>query len=161
VGDLLDFEIHEGGITLWATSFVAGFIAGLVPAGLTTELYLTAVSSAAPASTSLAVAALTTVGHIGAKVVWYLAARGVLRVPLSRYQHRLEAARQRLTGWRYGTDAFVLLSSFASIPPHNLTCILAGLLKWPYTRFFAISFAGRFTRFALVVVFPQIAKSLM
>jgi membrane protein YqaA with SNARE-associated domain len=97
---------------------------------------------------------------MAAKSVIYYAGRGVLSLPLGRYQARLQAAAQKLHRSSLGPGGFVFLSSTTGIPPFTVVSILAGTMRIPIAVFLLPGLAGRLVRFGILVLFPQAAREI-
>ena len=95
-----------------------------------------------------------------AKSVMYLAGRGVLSLPFGKQQERMDAAAKKLQGSKIGPGGFVLVSAFTGLPPFYIVSILSGTLRIPFLVFFGPGTIGRLARFAIMVLFPQLAKGI-
>lgn len=125
------------------------------------ELYLLAASAAAPASMTLPLIIAATAGQMTAKVAMYGAGRGVVRLPGERMK-RWVADAETWAQTRPNTgNGLVLVSAASGFPPFYFMSIACGMLKFRFLPFLALGFTGRFIRFAVVVLFPQIGKALL
>jgi membrane protein YqaA with SNARE-associated domain len=111
-------------------------------------------------------------GQVLGKLVYFLSARGSLRLPAFlrrkekagkpdsefklRWKARLEAVRLRChrhPHWMFGTHA---VSSVVGLPPFMFTTVLAGLAGMSTTLFVATGAAGRFARFTALAASPAL-----
>jgi membrane protein YqaA with SNARE-associated domain len=142
---------------LTASTFVVSFVSGFVPV-VSLELYLVSVAAIAGSGHFLPIVASATIGQVLAKLIFYLAARGVIRLPVKESTAKLESWRVRFESHPLGEDAALFLSAFLGFPPYYLVCILAGTLHLSLVRFLATGLVGRGLRFALVYAFPEVVK---
>ena len=108
-------------------TLIVGFLSGFIPV-LNIELFLVFVC-AIPAQPSVVfLAALATLGQLGAKSVIYSAAAGVsdARFVTKVPRHRVEALKQRLQQHPGSVDVVVLSSAFAGLPPLYIVSLAAG-----------------------------------
>jgi membrane protein YqaA with SNARE-associated domain len=141
-------------------TFVYCVASGLLPF-VNAEAFLIVLSSTImPRSELILLASLAAGGQMIGKSAAYLAGRASLRRPPKKYEAKLAGARTRLEGWRYGVGSFFFLSASTGIPPFYVVSILAGMLKANYVTFLVFGLAGRFLRFGLTLLFPQLIKSL-
>ena len=146
---------------LLAATLIVCFIGGLIPVVLNTEAFLLAVSAFSTPPTLVLVVLLSAAIHTGAKTLIYLTGRGVLHIPLKKYEHKLESVRERLERWKSSPMFFILLSAATGMPPFYIVSILAGMLKYSYPAYAVCGFIGLLIRFALIVTVPQVIKGLL
>ncbi|MFB9926187.1 hypothetical protein ACFORO_13305 [Amycolatopsis halotolerans] len=117
------------------------------------------------------------VGQIAGKLLYYLAARGSIRLPKFlhdrlhrerpltprrvRWQLRTKVIRskvealrercQRHPHWMTGTYG---ISSLVGLPPFMATSVLAGMVRMRLSTFLAAGLAGRWVRFSLLAASP-------
>ncbi|MGW7538762.1 hypothetical protein [Amycolatopsis sp. NPDC054798] len=122
------------------------------------------------------------VGQIAGKLLYYLAARGSIRLPKFlhdrlhrerpltprrvRWQLRTKAIRgkiealrercQRHPHWMTGTYG---ISSLVGLPPFMATSVLAGMVRMRLSTFLAAGLAGRWVRFSLLAASPAMFAS--
>jgi membrane protein YqaA with SNARE-associated domain len=132
---------------------------GFIPV-MNAEVYLLAVSAASSPATIVPLIVASGLGQMTAKSVMYLAGRGVLSLPFGKHQERLDAAGQKLKGSKIGPGGFIFVSAFTGLPPFYVVSILAGTLRIPFFVFFFPGTVGRLIRFAIMVLFPQLAKGI-
>jgi membrane protein YqaA with SNARE-associated domain len=142
-----------------ATYFVC-FVSGFVPL-VNTEVYLLSVSTLGGLPVALPLTLSAALGQMTAKSLLYLAGRGVLRIPLGRYEPKLQAARVALEAHRQRTWAFLFTSALGGLPPFYVISVLAGSLRVGFPTFFSAGLAGRFLRFGLCVIVPLVFRLLL
>ena len=144
---------------LVAGTFLFSLAGALVPV-LNAEIYLAAVAAFAPPAQLVPVVLAATLGQVLGKVPFYLAGRGLLRLPMGRYEARVEEYRGRFERSRWAVDAALFSSASWGVPPFLIGPYLAGFFDVSFLRFLAWSLFGRALRFALIVVVPVAAKAL-
>ncbi len=142
---------------VYLLTFVWSFVSGFVPL-VNTEAYLLSVSALSPSSSLLPIVVSSTTGQMCAKLLLFLAGRGAIRLPLGRYQEKVEKVRASLAQREGGTDVALFLSAFTGLPPFYAVSILAGMLRIRVAHFLVPGFLGRLARFTLVFLFPQLVK---
>lgn len=143
---------------LLTATFVYCIASGLIPI-VNAEVFLVAVAVTAPSSSAAGLVVMATLGQMVAKVILYLAGRGVLRLPLGRRRAALEAVRERFERWR-SRDLLVAVSATTGFPPFYAATLVAGALRYSLPRFVVIGSLGRLVRFSLVVAVPQVGRWL-
>ncbi len=103
-----------------------------------------------PAGLSWALLAAFTVGHVAAKVPWYLIGRAADRTPHPRAQRMVDRARAMLAQRPSFGTGLLGVSAVTSLPPFHLASIAAGLLAIPFWRFLILCLVGRAIRFGLL-----------
>ncbi|PXY33665.1 hypothetical protein [Prauserella endophytica] len=132
----------------------------------------------------LAVGAAVAIGQIAGKLLYFLAARGSIRLPdmLHRRLHRerppsarryrwhlrtkrlrawLEALRERChrhPHWMNGTYG---ISAIIGLPPFMATSVLAGLVRMRMATFVGAGLLGRFVRFSVLAASPALFANLI
>jgi len=143
-----------------AATFVYCFISGLVPV-VNAEAFLVIISSALLSrSQLLLIATLAAAGQMTAKCTMYFVARTSFRRPPQKYEEKFNRTREKLDQWRYGVGLFFFASASTGFPPFYVVSILAGMMKFNFLTFLAFGMAGRFVRFGIALVFPQLLKGL-
>ncbi|MBP2323957.1 membrane protein YqaA with SNARE-associated domain [Kibdelosporangium banguiense] len=140
------------------------------------EVFVIALVAREPGLPCLALGAVVAVAQIAGKLLFYLAARGSLRLPSFmhrkpkpmtdrrlRWQQRtkrLRALVDRLTEkchrhphWMTGTYG---VSAVIGLPPFMATTVLAGLARMSMATFLAAGFIGRCIRFTLLAMSPAL-----
>ena len=144
---------------LVAGSFVFSLVSAVVPV-LNTEVYLVAVAAlAAPAQLGPVVLAAT-LGQVAGKIPFYLAGRGILRLPMGRYEARIEEYRGRFERSTWAVNAALFSSASWGVPPFLVGPYLAGFFDVSFARFLAWSLLGRALRFGVIVLVPVAARAL-
>lgn len=143
-----------------AATYIYCLASGLIPV-INAEVFLIIISSALlPRSQLLLITALATLGQMTAKCILYTGMRASFRRPPRKYEAKLAQAQEKLSHWRYGAGGFVFVSATTGFPPLYATSLMAGLLKLNFLTFLFFGLAGRFIRFGVVLLFPQLIKSL-
>jgi membrane protein YqaA with SNARE-associated domain len=158
----MKFDPHSL-INTWglpAVTFVYCFASGFLPF-VNAEAFLIIISSALLSKSQLLmVTALASLGQMAAKCTMYFVARRSFKHPPQKYEDKLARARTKLEGWRYGAGFFVFVSSSTGFPPFYVVSIMAGMLKLNFVTFLVFGLTGRFIRFGITLLFPQLLKSL-
>jgi membrane protein YqaA with SNARE-associated domain len=103
-----------------------------------------------PAGLSWALLAAFTVGHVAAKVPWYLIGRAADRAPHPRARRMVERARAMLAERPHFGTGLLGVSAVTSVPPFHLASIAAGMVAIPVWRFLLLCGVGRALRFGLL-----------
>ena len=144
-------------LQLYSLTYVVCLVSGFVPL-VNTEAYLLAASALSRPASALPLTLAAAVGQMTAKTLLYLSGRGLMHLPMERYQARVEKTRALLDAHRGGTGAFMFASAFSGWPPFYLVSLAAGTLRQRFSLFFAAGLAGRFLRFGLLVLLPQAVR---
>ncbi|GAB2774035.1 YqaA family protein [Amycolatopsis magusensis] len=152
------------------------FGSAIVPL-ISVEVFVIGLASSEPGVHWLAIGAAVAVGQIAGKLLYYLAAKGSIKLPKflhdrlhrerpmtprrARWELRtkrvrawLEALRERChrhPAWMTGTYG---VSAVVGLPPFMATTVLAGLVRMPMSLFLGAGLAGRFARFSLLAASP-------
>ncbi len=143
------------GLNIYWATFLFCFAGGLVPV-LNTEIYLISISALAAPVSIWPVILIATSGQLISKMLVYLAGKGVIRFPLKRYEKKMDAVKEKFDQWKIGPELFIFISAFAGIPPFYAVSFFAGLIRFNFTKFVIFGFLGRFLRFTLAVLLPQL-----
>ncbi|MEU6131097.1 hypothetical protein ABZ805_18155 [Saccharopolyspora sp. NPDC047091] len=152
-------------IGLIATAFGMAVASALLPV-ISVEIFVIGLVVKSPEVPWWLLALVVTIGQIGGKLLYFYAARGVIRLP--RFLQRKSEPgehRGRWAAWlerfRVGcqtrpmwTGGVLLLSAVASLPPFLATCVAAGWARVPLSTFLVTGLVGRFVRFAALAVAP-------
>lgn len=144
---------------LVAGTFLFSLVGAVVPV-LNAEIYLAAVAAFAAPAKLVPVVLAATLGQVLGKIPFYLAGRGVLRLPMGRYEARVEEYRERFERSRWAVDAALFSSASWGVPPFLVGPYLAGFFDVSFARFLAWSLIGRALRFAAIVLVPVAVKAL-
>ena len=145
---------------LCLSTFMGCFVGALVPL-VNTELLVLAMSAAAPPSLALPLVLLAAGGQMLGKAMLYGAARGALYLPVGRISAQVATAAGKLEGRRNLSGGLLFISAASGLPPFYFTTIAAGLVRISFARFLLFGMGGRTLRFAAVIAFPQLIKSLL
>lgn len=141
---------------------VFGFavLSGIVPV-LNCEIFLLGLAVAKPDSDVAVVALLAAAGQMLAKALMYGAGVGVLRLPGRRLETALARVHAQVERMRGNVGALVLVSATVGLPPFYVVTVASGVARYPFGLFMALGFAGRFLRFAAVLLSPQAVRWLI
>ncbi|HKS49301.1 MAG TPA: hypothetical protein VJT49_30175 [Amycolatopsis sp.] len=154
------------------------FGSALVPL-INVELFVLGLVATEPRLHWIVIAAGVAIGQMAGKLLYYLAARGSIRLPdflhdkLHRkrppgrwrdrwhartvwIRTRIDALRDRChrhPGWMTGTYG---VSAVVGLPPFMATTVLAGLADMRMSTFLVAGLAGRFVRYSVLAAFPAI-----
>lgn len=151
------------------------FSSAIVPL-VNVEMFVLGLVTSQPQLHWAPVAAAVAIGQMSGKSLYYLAARGSIRLPewmtramwkkrpgTGRWRDRtkwlrskIEALRERChrhPAWMTGTYG---VSAVVGIPPFMATTVLAGLADMSMRTFLTAGLAGRFVRYAILAAFPAI-----
>ncbi|MFC3999542.1 VTT domain-containing protein [Nocardiopsis sediminis] len=151
-----------------ALAFAVALASALLPV-LNIELYLLGAASLSGGPVLSAMAVAAAAGQTLGKVAYYYLGRGVLDLPwlrrraatTGRWGERIAGLRAKAEGRPWWTAGLVAVSSFASIPPFMVVCVLAGTVRMPVWAFVAVTMATRSARFLLLVFAPGTAMALL
>ncbi|WP_158892349.1 hypothetical protein [Amycolatopsis anabasis] len=157
------------------------FGSAIVPL-ITVEVWVIGLATSEAGVHWLLVGAVAAIGQVAGKFLYYLAARGSIKLPkfLHDRLHRerpmtprrerwhkrtkwlrtkLESIRERChrhPHWMTGTYG---VSSIVGIPPFMATTVLAGFVQMPASTFLAAGIIGRFIRFSALAASPALFAS--
>jgi membrane protein YqaA with SNARE-associated domain len=151
----MEFQDVIDKVGIYAASFVIGFISGLVPF-VNSELYLLVVSPLASKPALAPIAALSALGQMVAKSLLFYAGRGALKIPMGRYEKKIEKVQQKFIEWENKLDLLIFVSAFVGFPPFYAVSVVAGSMKLNFTKFAIVGLVGRTMRFLAIVYFPQL-----
>jgi len=142
---------------IYAGTYVFCVISGFVPV-VNAELFLIIVSSTISKELFFPVLILAAAGQMTAKSIMFLGGKGIIKISTQKYQGKIEQVHRKLAEWKSKTDIFIFLSAFTGFPPFYIVALAAGTVKINFLRFFIAGLAGRFLRFGLAMLFPQLFK---
>lgn len=145
---------------IYAGTLIVCFISGFIPI-INTELFLIVLSFTIPKKLIFPVITLAAIGQMAAKTILFLGGRGVLKISIKKYQDKMEQVRRKMDVWKFKIDFLIFISALTSFPPFYIVVIVAGTLPMSLSRFFIAGFAGRFLRFGLMMLFPQLVKKFL
>ena len=138
-------------------------ILGAVIPFLNTEIYLLAVSAAAPRSLILPLIIAAALGQMVGKSAMYFAGRGAMRLPSERLRRMVESVRLR---YQTGSAApalggtVLMASATVGLPPFYIVAVACGIFRVPFLQFLLIGLTGMLIRYGVVVMAPQLLKGL-
>lgn len=141
---------------LLATTFSIAFAGGFLPI-VNVEAYLVATAFLGASVPPVLLACAAALGQMSSKLLLYFGARRIAEGRLGSNESRLRAALDRLAAARGGGTFLVFTSALTGLPPFYFLSLAAGLSRFPSGAFAAAGFAGRFLRFATVVLIPRLA----
>jgi membrane protein YqaA with SNARE-associated domain len=144
----------------YAGAAIYCFLGGFIPI-FNIEAFLVFLSAGTETGQHWFLLALVTVtAHMAGKSLLYAAGRGASCALSASRRARVESVERRLQQWRFGPSAFVFASAGLGFPPFYAVALMAGTLRLGFRRFLLPGFAGRFLRFAALLLFPQAALRL-
>jgi membrane protein YqaA with SNARE-associated domain len=156
------------------------FGSAIVPV-INIELFVLGLVASRPEVHWLLIAAAVSLGQMAGKLLYFLAARGSIRLPawMTERMHRRRVAKtdgrwhqrtkwlrakvqalrdrcHRHPAWMAGTYG---VSAVVGLPPFMAMTVLAGLADMPLSVFVSAGLIGRFARYAILASFPAIFAS--
>jgi membrane protein YqaA with SNARE-associated domain len=154
------------------------FGSAIVPL-ISVEVFVIGLATSNSGAHWLAVGAVVALGQVAGKLLYYLAARGSIRLPhfLHKHVHRerepsprrdrwrartkwlnakVEALRERChrhPHWMAGTYG---ISSIVGLPPYMATTVLAGMVRMRMSTFVTAGLLGRWIRFSALAASPAL-----
>jgi membrane protein YqaA with SNARE-associated domain len=170
-------------LTWLCVSLGVAFGTALVPV-MSVEVFVLGLASSEIEIPWLAVGAVVATGQVAGKLLYYLAARGSIRLPAVLHErlHRprrpspardrwrlrtkrvrmwLEALRERCHRHPYWMASTYSVSSVLGLPPFMATTVLAGLARMRMATFLTTGLIGRFVRFSLLAAAPAAFGNLV
>lgn len=138
----------------------SGFLVGILPVGLA-EAAALGIGLARPPGLALAMLTAFTLGHVGAKVPWYVAGTLAARLPPGRIADTVARARALLAERPSFGMGLLAVSALTSIPPFHLAAIAAGIVRIPFVPFLLVCLAGRALRFGALASVPALIRAWM
>jgi len=145
---------------VYAGTFLFCAMSGLVPV-FNAEVFVLYLGATAKHSQLPALVLLAAVGQMCAKVVLYYAGRGVLKLPLGRFQARIDSMKARFSSPGKTAGGVTFMSALTGLPSFYGMAVLAGTLGWPLSRFLAVGVVGRILHFAVLVFLPGVVKGIL
>lgn len=164
---------------LWCgVAMGVAFGSALIPL-ISIEFFVLGLIAREPGIHWLALGAAVAIGQVAGKSLYYLAARGSLRLPAflhrgtdldrprsdlrQRWHERTATLRARVHAvvdkchrhprWMLGTYG---VSSVVGLPPFMATTVLAGLARMPIGAYLSAGLLGRFVRFSALAAAPAL-----
>jgi membrane protein YqaA with SNARE-associated domain len=136
----------------YLSTIIYGCVSGLVPV-FNCELYLLYLAVKAPRAELPLLVLIITLGQMAAKCILYWGGRGALRIPAALEGGTVALLSQRLgSGWKGA--AVIFGSALSGLPPFYPMSVACGVLRWSFVSFLVFGTAGRFLRFAAVMLVP-------
>ncbi|PPK67461.1 hypothetical protein V5P93_005508 [Actinokineospora auranticolor] len=159
-------------------TFVVAFSSALVPL-VSVELFVLGLAAQEPQVHWLALGAVVAVAQVLGKMLFYLAAKGSIHLPVfmhrkhekerpmtprrEQWRRRTKRVRdavavvrekcERHPGWMLGTYG---TSSVLGMPPFMAMVVLAGLVRMRLVTFLGVGLLGRFVRFSALAATPAL-----
>ena len=134
--------------------FGVSVASALVPL-INIEVYLLGLSAVSSSQGVWLLAAVTGLGQMLGKMVWYYLGANALRWGWVRRKVEKPKAQAKLELWRSRTQdrpvlgaALLFASAVSGFPPFAILAVLAGQLRMNPAMFFIVGFLGRTLRFA-------------
>ncbi|MCA9733929.1 MAG: VTT domain-containing protein [Deferribacteres bacterium] len=153
----MNFEQYITPENIYISTFILCFISGFIPI-VNAEAIVIGVAAMSEDNIVWQVGFVAALGQMLAKGMLFYAGRGVIKIPMGKYEAKLAEVEEKFQKWQGRSDAFIFLSASVGFPPFYVVSILAGMLKLNFARFFASGLAGRFIRFGLLALFPQLLR---
>ena len=125
------------------------------------ELVLIGASAALPQAQAVPLAVAATLGQMAGKSVMYFGGRGVKFLQRGRIKQKIDEAGDVMRRANNAVGAFLFVSASTGLPPFYLVSVAAGVSGVSFAQFALFGTLGRFTRFMVVVFFPQLIKALL
>ncbi|OZM74645.1 hypothetical protein CFN78_04535 [Amycolatopsis antarctica] len=159
-------------------TFGVAFGSALLPL-MSIEVFVLGLVTSEPGVHWLAIGAVVALGQVAGKLIYYLAARGTIRLPAFLHDrlHRQRPPSERKERWRLRTKRLRMLvdslrerchrhphwmtgtyglSSILGLPPFMATTVLAGLVRMSVSTFLAAGLLGRCIRFSALAASPAL-----
>ncbi len=146
-------------LALILSTMVGCFIGSLVPV-INTELIVLAAAAAAPPELAVALVLVASISQMAAKSLLYLAGTGLLRLPLGWMGRHVEQALAKAQAQQAASGTLLFTSASTGFPPFYVMSVASGALRIDFRRFLVVGFLGRTLRFAVLVAFPVVIKTL-
>jgi membrane protein YqaA with SNARE-associated domain len=144
----------------FGSMFSAAVVSAFLPA-VNAEIILLGASAALAPRYAVFLVLAATMGQMVGKSSMFYGARGVKFFQRGRIKQQIDAIDERMTR-RHGTVGwFMFVSATTGLPPFYMVSIASGLTGVSFFRFLIAGFAGRFVRFSVVVMFPQLIKAVL
>jgi membrane protein YqaA with SNARE-associated domain len=144
------------------TTFGVCVLSAVVPV-VNAEIYLIGASALSPPHAVPAIVTGAALGQMVGKSLLYYAGRGALHLPSARLRALVEGVQRRYAsgGAAPALGGTVLLASAGvGLPPFYVVSVACGIFRIPFIQFFLIGLVGMLARFSVIVLAPQLLKSL-
>jgi membrane protein YqaA with SNARE-associated domain len=135
-----------------ASTFLVCFLSGFIPL-INAELFLLAAALIFSKNYEFFIflALMATAGQMLGKTLLYYS---FFYAPIKK----IEKIKATMNRWGKKKDLLLFFSAFAGFPPFYFVSIAAGIIHYPFIRFFALGFIGRLLRFWILLEFPILFK---
>jgi membrane protein YqaA with SNARE-associated domain len=139
------------------------FLSALIPV-LNAEIYLLGASALVPPALAPVLIVSAALGQMVGKSLLYFAGRGALKLPAGRLRTMVDGVHRKYDQGGAAAPALgatvVLVSAGTGIPPFYVVTVACGIFRVPFVNFLLLGFVGMLGRFSVVVLAPQLIKSL-
>ncbi|HEX3481890.1 MAG TPA: hypothetical protein VHT91_43050 [Kofleriaceae bacterium] len=143
---------------IYGGALAVGAISSILPfASVEVFLVTLTLANGATLPTATATVLLAAGGQLAGKLPMYAASRGIASVERPRGK-RIERLRQRVLRLRKTPHLALAASAVVGLPPFSVMATAAGAFAIRLPWFCTIVFAGRATRFALVIAATVLAR---
>ena len=125
------------------------------------ELVLIAASAAAPRSYALPLILAATLGQMAGKSMMFFGGRGVKFLQRGYMKEKIDEMGERMQRRNGAVGTLLFMSAATGLPPFYVVSVASGIVGVAFAQFATLGFLGRFARFSIVVLFPQLIKALM
>lgn len=159
-------------------AFGVAFSSALLPL-VSVELFVIGLVASSPSMHWLIIGGVVAAGQVTGKLIYYLAARGSIKLPklLHTRLHRERPPTARRERWRARTKRVRMwvdrvrerchrhphwmtgtygVSSILGLPPFMATTMLAGFVRMRMSMFLTAGLVGRFVRFSAIAAAPAV-----
>ncbi len=157
--DLPQIHAELTPLAIYGITVLYCFVGAIIPI-FNTEAYLIAAAVFLGAELRLPLILLAAFGQMLGKGLIFYSGRGLIHLPLRKYDDKLEKIRIRFEKWENKPDIFLASSALISIPPFYFVSIFYGMLKYSYFRYMLVGFLGFALRFGLISFIPGLAEKL-
>jgi len=141
---------------LFFTTIGVCFASGFIPI-INAELYLIGIGLSGADHRWILYGLAAAIGQSAAKTCIYLLAKYSDRFLLSKkYQQNLQKVQAFQEKWKNAGVSVIFCSATTGFPPLFLTSIYSGLTQFNLIKFMIATFFGRWIRFSVILLFPNI-----
>lgn len=157
--DLPQIHAELTPLAIYGITVLYCFVGAIIPV-FNTEAYLVAVAVFLGVELRLPLILFAAFGQMLGKGLIFYSGRGILHLPLRKYDDKLEKIRIRFEKWKNKPDIFLFISASSSIPPFYFVSIFYGMLKYNYFRYMLFGILGFALRFGLLSFVPGLAEKI-
>ena len=140
--------------------FGAAIVSAVVPA-VNAELVLLAAAAALPPHYALVLAAAATLGQMVGKSGMFFGGRGVKFLQRGVMKEKIDEMGERMRRRNGAVGSLLFTSAATGLPPFYVVSVASGLIGISFVQFAVLGSLGRFVRFSVVVLFPQLIKAVI